>query len=111
MKKILAFALALIMTLSLCACGGSSIIGKWTFGGNSYEFKEDNTVSISVNGALNFDGTYEIDGDKITVKVSSMLGEKTEELTYSLKKDTLTLEGDVTLTGSNMSLEFTRVKE
>ena len=111
MKKFLAFALALIMTLSLCACGGGNIIGKWTFGGNSYEFKEDNTVSISVNGAINFDGTYEVDGDKITVKVSGLLGEKTEELTYSLNGDTLKLDGDVTLTGSNMSLEFTRVKE
>ena len=111
MKKFLAVALALIMTLSLCACGKNSIIGKWSFGGNTYEFKEDNSVSISLNGTLNFDGTYELDGDKITVEVSGMLGEKTEELTYSLKKDTLTLEGDVTLTGSNVSLEFTRVKE
>ncbi len=112
MKKILAVALALVMTVSLCACGGSdSVVGKWAFGGNTYEFKEDNSLSVSINGTLNYDGTYEIDGDKITVNVSGMLGEKTEELTYSLKGDTLKLDGDVTLTGADMSLEFTRVEE
>ena len=112
MKKFLVIALALVMTFTFCACAGSgSLVGKWAFGVNTYEFKEDNTVSISVNSTLNYDGTYEVSGDTIVVKVSGMLGEKTAELTYSLKGDTLKLDGDVTLIGTNMSLEFTRVKE
>ena len=111
MKKFFAVVLALMMTLICCSCSSDSVVGKWSFGGSTYTFNEDNSVSISINGAINYDGTYEIDGDKITVKVSGMLGEKTEELTYYLKGDTLTLEGDVTLTGSNMSLEFTKVEK
>lgn len=111
MKKILALVIALMLTVLLCACGSDSIVGKWAFGVNTYEFKEDNSLSISINGALNYDGTYEINGDKITINVSGMLGEQTEELTYSLKGDTLKLEGDVTLTNSDMSLEFTRIEE
>lgn len=112
MKKIVAGVLALlVLTTMLCACGGSgSIVGKWVFGGNTYQFNEDNSVSISINGTLNFDGTYEVSGNKITLNVSGMLGDKTEELTYSLKGDTLKLEGDVSLSGSDVSLEFTRVK-
>ncbi len=112
MKKILTALLALVMTVLLCACGSGSIVGKWAFGVNTYEFKDDNTVSISLNGALNYDGTYEVDGDKITVTVSGMLGEKTEELTYTLKGDTLTLTGDVTMTGgADVTLEFAKVKD
>lgn len=110
MKKILALALVLVMGLMLCACGSDSVIGKWAFGVNTYEFKEDNTVSISLNGALNFDGTYAVEGDKITLKVSGLTGEKTEELTYSIDGDTLKLEGDVTLTGVDTSLEFTKAE-
>lgn len=110
MKKIFALMLAILMTLSICACASRSVVGKWVFGGNTYEFKEDNSVSISINGALNYDGTYEIDGDVITVQVSGLLGEITEDLTYSVKGDTLKLEGDVTLTGTDMSLEFVKVK-
>ncbi len=106
MKKVLALALVVVMGLMLCACGSNSVVGKWVFGGTSYEFKDDNTVSISLNGALNFDGTYEVDGDKITVEVSGLTGDKTEELTYSIDGDSLTLEGDVTLTGADTTITF-----
>lgn len=108
MKKIVAMVLALVMMFTLAACSGGSIEGKWAFGGTTYEFKEDSKVSISVNGALNYDGTYTMEGDKLTVTVNGLLGEQTEELTYELKGDTLTLTGNVTFTGSNMTLEFAR---
>jgi len=99
MKKILAIALTLILVVSLAACASESIVGKWVFGGNTIEFTEDGKVSVNVNGALNYDGTYEIDGDKIVMTVSTMLGEKTEEFTYTLKGKSLTLNGDITFMG------------
>ena len=44
MKKILALLLATLMLLSFVACGGSkSVVGKWVFGGTSFDFKDDNT--------------------------------------------------------------------
>lgn len=112
MKKILAMLLAIAMMVMLCACGGGgSIIGKWAFGVNTFEFNEDNTVSISVNGALNYDGTYEVAEDKITVTVTGLTGEQTEEFTYELKGDTLTLTGDITLSGGvDTTIDFTKAK-
>ena len=113
MKKFCLILLSVLLTASLlCACGGSkSIVGKWAFGVNTYEFKEDKTVSISINGALNYDGTYEINGDKVIVTITDMIGmEKKAELTYALKGNTLTLTGNVTFTGSSVTLDFTKVK-
>ncbi len=110
MKKLLALVMAVGMFFSFVACGGGSIQGKWTFGGCIYEFKEENKLSVSVNGALNYDGTYEIDGDVINVKVKGMMGDVEEELKYTLKGDTLTLEGNVTFTGSDVTMEFAKAK-
>lgn len=99
MKKILAIALTLILVISLAACASESLVGKWVFGGNTIEFTEDGKVSVNVNGTLNYDGTYEVEGDKIVMTVSTMLGEKTEEFTYTLKGKSLTLNGDITFMG------------
>lgn len=108
MKKMLTGLLAIVMLLAFTACSGGSIIGKWVFGGVSYEFRDDNTVSVSINGALNYDGTYEINGDKVTVTVEGLLGEQTEEFTYKINGDTLTLEGDIAFSGTSTSIDFTK---
>ena len=111
MKKVIAIALSFIMLLSFAACGAKSVVGKWVFGGVSFNFKDDTNVSISANGALNYDGTYVIEGDKIIVTAKGMLGDVTEEFTYSLKGDTLTLTGDVTLMGGvDTTVEFKKQK-
>ena len=110
MKKFLAIALTAVMLFSLAACGGKSIVGKWAFGANSFEFRDDNTVSISVNGALNYDGTYTVEEDKILVTTTDLLGqEKVTEFTYSLDGKTLTLTGDITLMGAPaVTLDFAK---
>lgn len=111
MKRVLAAVLAAVMLIILCACGSSSVVGKWIFGVNTYEFREDNTVSISISSALNYEGTYEVDGDKIIITANTLLGEKTVELTYSLDGDTLKLEGDITFSGVVMQMEFAKEKK
>lgn len=110
MRRILAAILMVAMLLTLVACGGKgSIVGKWAFGVNTYEFKDDNTVNVSINGTLNYEGTYEVAEDTIILKVSGLMGEMTKELTYELKGKTLKLTGDVTLSnGVSSTLEFTR---
>ncbi|MGI6265165.1 MAG: DUF5640 domain-containing protein [Acutalibacteraceae bacterium] len=109
MKKALVCVLALVMVISLVACSGGSIVGKWAFGVNTYEFREDNTVSVSINNTLNYDGTYTVDGDKVTLTVKGLIGEQTVDLTWSVKGSTLTLTGDVTLSGASSTLTFERV--
>lgn len=111
MKKVLAIALSVFMLLSFAACGAKSVVGKWVFGGVSFNFKDDTNVSISANGALNYDGTYTIEGDVITVKAKGLMGEVTEEFKYSLKGDTLTITGDVSLMGgADTTLELKKQK-
>ncbi len=111
MKRILVVLLIISMLFSLVACGtGNSVVGKWAFGINTFEFKDDNTVSISVNAVLNYDGTYTVEKDKITVTATGVTGEVSEEFTYSLSGDTLTLTGDITLMGGTpTTIDFTRV--
>lgn len=50
MKKVLALVLALVLVLSLAACGGSSIIGKWV---SDYELKPiyDSKVDSSIKSS------------------------------------------------------------
>ena len=111
MQRIISAIIIVLMLVTTVSCGkGGSIKGKWTFGGVIYDFKDDNKVSISVNG-LNFDGTYKTDGDKLNLSVSGLLGNVEKELSYSLNGDKLTLTGDITLSNSgSTTAEFTRSK-
>ena len=98
--------------LSVVSCGSKSIIGKWAAGGNSFEFRKDDTVSVSISGALNYDGTYTVDGDKIIVTVVGLFGmEMVEEFTYSVDGNSLTLTGDIYFVdGASTTLTFEKQK-
>lgn len=96
-EKFFAVLCVAMMVLSVVACGSQSLTGKWAFGVNTYEFKDDDTVSISISGVLNYNGTYTTDGDKLTVTVSGLTGETTKEFTYQISGKTLSLTGDVHL--------------
>ena len=110
MKRIVALVLAGLMLFALVSCAGGSLKGKWAFGGVSYEFKDDNALTVNANGMV-FNGSYETEGNKLIVTVNGLTGETTKELTYTLKGDTLILNGDVTLLGAgSQELEFTRAK-
>lgn len=114
MKKILCIILLAILTLGLVACGADSnksIVGKWEFGANVYEFKEDGSFSSMFNG-MGKAGTYTAKDGKITLSYTNLLGmDATTELTYTLKDKSLTLTGDISLLGSmSMTVEFTKSK-
>lgn len=93
MKKVLAFVLALVMVLSLAACGGSKVVGTWksedalfstiTFNSNGtgsmtmkvlnttteFDYTEkDGKLELSENGKVEFTYEYSVDGDNLTLK-------------------------------------------
>ncbi len=107
--KVLALTMAIILlAVPLISCSGGSLTGKWVFGGTSYEFKEDNKVSVSLNG-LNYEGTYETEGKTLKITVTGLVGDTvTKELTYSIKGKELTLKGDVTFTGTDLEITFAK---
>jgi len=114
MKKIIALSLAAVMMMLIfCACSSdASIIGEWkadiSEGGvtisTTYTFNEDKTGKVNLMGA-SVDFTYEIDGDKITMKMNALGQETSETMTYALDGDKLTL------TSEGEAIEFTRVKK
>ena len=111
MKKLISIVLLIAMLLCFVACGSKSIVGTWTFGVNTFEFRDDNTVSISINGMLNYNGTYVVEDNTITITTQNILGMSvTKDFEYSLSGKTLTITGDVMFTGSNMSLELQKQK-
>ena len=114
MKKTVCILLLVFLALGLVACGTEStksIVGKWEFGANAYEFSEDGTFSSTFNG-IGKTGIYTAEDGKITLSYTNLLGvETTTELTYTLKDKTLTLTGDISLLGSmSMTVEFTKSK-
>ena len=80
MKKALSLLLALVMCLSLCACGGvkkNPIVGTWKGGTQSgtytYIFNTDGTYSLQITGlfALDDHGTYSYDEESNVLTFNS----------------------------------------
>ena len=100
MRKALSLILALVMCLSLCACGGNSknidpqieVLGKWTYDtGNcvwTYIFYSDGscTYCSSTNTPLTTT-TYYLVGEKIVVEMTASNGMRCDwEFTYKVKR-------------------------
>lgn len=94
MKKILASIVTLVIFAGVASADtkidAAKIVGKWeitkTTGdapkGAIIEFKKDNKIAISIelNGKkVDLEGTYKVDGDKLSVKISFMGMESPEE--------------------------------
>jgi len=113
MKKILSVCVAMMLMLTLVACGGKkddTIIGKWESVESiegitmTYDFQKDDKMVITMSG-ISVDGTYKLDGDKITMEMS-VAGQKQE-----LGTGTYKIDGDkLTITLENESQDFKRVK-
>lgn len=90
-KRVVSLAAALILVMSMVACGSKGLEGKWvdssTGVDNIFEFKSDGTGSMSVEGFLSMDFTYTSTDDKITVTI---MGESVE-YGYRLDGDTLVM--------------------
>ncbi len=102
MRKILSVSLVVVMVFMLCACMApeKAIVGVWKSQTTvlgvvtevSYTFNEDGTGVLS--NVLDLAFTYSFSGDKLLITTSALGIENTEEYTYELKWDTLTLTGE-----------------
>ena len=86
MKRIIAFALVLVLALSLVACGGGdpskAIIGTWkNAGGNSCSFKADGTGSVMVERSTTVSCKWTYDEDAGVWNID-----------YGYNKDTATIK-------------------
>lgn len=102
MKKTLALILVVVMlSATLVACGGNSILGSWeaTQDGVTMKltFEEDGKGSVTTMGAT-VDMTWSVDGDKLTASMSvlGMSEDIFKDATYSVDGDNLsiTYEGE-----------------
>ena len=100
MKKTLALVLVVVMlSATLVACGGNSIIGSWQASvvGVSMKltFEEDGKGSITTMG-VTADMTWSVDGDKLTAAMSVMgiTEEVFEGAVYSVDGDELSITAD-----------------
>ena len=111
-KRIAAVMLVLVMALALTACGKAKLDGAWTITGGTFidglvgemgiedlasvgleivfEFKDDGVFAVGMNmyGVSEVsEGTWEVDGDKVTMTVEG----DPLEATFEVKGDKLTL--------------------
>ncbi len=101
--------LAVILLLSLAGCktvsantNADSIIGTWndSYGLTEYQFDQGGKMKIEALDLGSFKGTYQIDGDKITIEYRVVIKDVRD--TYQLK-----LDGNTMYLNSN---QFTRKK-
>lgn len=117
MKKLcILISAVLVMSLLLCACGGSaknSLVGTWTVTEEGItltsNFNEDNTGSVSALGgvvAVNF--TYEAKDGKLTITPDENMS---EYLDLNLSVADYSVDGDkLTLTENGVSFTLTKQK-
>ncbi len=102
MKKTFLVILAVAMAVMLVSCTmpWNSIVGTWVNQNTvlgvvtetGYVFNEDGTGSRNV--VLDVDFTYTVDGDSLTITYEVLGIEYTEEYTFKISGNTLTLTDD-----------------
>ena len=123
-KKLVAVLLLVVMVVSLAACSSSSIVGKWKMdiksvltmsGMSEAEYEQMKPLIGDMSATMEF-----TEDGKVYLVVTAMGQSQTEEQTYSVDGDKLTMGGDtgtykidgdkLTITQDGMSLTMTRVK-
>ena len=108
MKRFIILMLITAMVLTLVACGGSDIVGKW-------EAKDDMGLGISIVMEfteskmimMGIEMDYEVKGDAIII---SFEGQE-QEGTYSVDGDVLSITFIDPESGEGSTQEFNRVEE
>lgn len=101
-KRLVSLLAALVMVMSLVACGGEKgLVGTWEASADidgqevsaGYTFESNGDCSMNALG-LTLDGTYKTDGDKLIITISMMGMEQSQEYTYKVDGNTLFLTMD-----------------
>jgi uncharacterized lipoprotein YehR (DUF1307 family) len=98
-KRISVVLAALVLTLSLLACGSKngSVVGTWNLEGtdfeiSSMELKDDGTGTIDLGGVITLNITYTTENDKLTLNKTYLGQTESDEYTYSVKDGKMTLK-------------------
>lgn len=97
-KRVISMALVLVLAMSLMACGASGIVGSWEETNDgvtvTYTFEKDGSMKMKTSLlGLELSGTYKTEGDKLIMTVSILGMEDTQEYTYKLDGNKLTMSG------------------
>lgn len=100
MKRTLAFILGLLLLLSLTACSGDGIVGKWTGEEDGHTgvlvFNKDGTGSIGIDG-IDIDTKWSVAEGKyltVTMEVSGTEHKAFDGAEFTVEDDTLTIVND-----------------
>ncbi len=85
-RRLLALLLAVVMIVSLTACGSSKFTGTWEATLQSLTFTKDK-VTVSTLGLDIATYDYKVSGDKIIISASSEGTSFKQEWTYVFNKD------------------------
>lgn len=93
-RKSIALVAVLMLTMSLVACGSSSIIGTWEKNNNGmtveYTFEKDGTCKTNMLD-MTIDGTYKLDGEMLTITMNFLGKESSDVCKYRVEGDKLTI--------------------
>lgn len=103
LKRLTVIMTVVAMIAVFVGCGKKdSIVGTWECDNYTFVFEKDGTGTETLGGINVEISSYSITKDKLSITVSFLGTEETDEYTYTLKKNTLTLDD-----GSS-TWEFTR---
>ena len=110
MKRIVSIVIVIVMVLSLVACGGNDLVGKWQMVMSEEDMEAGAALGIELSitftedtmemMGMTFD--YKIKNGQIMVK---LFGEEEEAMDFDIKGDKLILTAD------GEAQEFVRVKD
>jgi predicted Zn-dependent protease len=103
-RRLVVVGFALILVFSLVACSKKTVVGTWVSEDQSqtYVMNSDGTGSVKLSSGISLSMTYTTTDSKITVNMTYLGQTETDEYTYTLKDNKLTLTKD------NTSVTYTK---
>lgn len=100
LKKILALLLTVFLMVPAFGChpakpaDADALIGTWkdSYGLTEYQFQSGGAMKISALKLGSFKGTYQIDGDKITIRYRVLVKDVVNTYTFRIDGNTLYLD-------------------
>jgi uncharacterized protein (TIGR03066 family) len=100
--RILPLVLLVVFSFMLTACGSQNktqtIVGKWKSSDGKesvYEFREDKSGTMTLNGTVSKDFTYTVEGDKLKITTEVLKQKQENECTYTLEDGKLTIKDNL----------------